>query len=281
MNKMWRYILKNYYALLLIGLLFLFHFIWGRGLGLFTAIMALLPLAFVIWFLQQVNFYFINPPIHRFLAMIWLTLKGIIAGAFWIFIIGCSCLPSPFQVPHPFANFSHPLLDIFSVGWIMPLIIAPLLGILVSIQKITLSQINLLILIFIFSPPIAWLFTPPARPCFSFEEEMSRNNLEKLRMAISIYYKEHKIYPPTLNTPSFKFANNIPEVRLSKIIQEKQEISHPLKSNKVLIVTTKPNQKIQPHQITDEGGWIYSSDSGDIRINCSHLDSKGIPYSSW
>ena len=52
-------------------------------------------------------------------------------------------------------------------------------------------------------------------------------------------------------------------------------------SNNIVIIRTKPNQKIQPDQITDEGGWIYSPNSGDIRINCSHKDSKGVPYYEW
>jgi hypothetical protein len=59
------------------------------------------------------------------------------------------------------------------------------------------------------------------------------------------------------------------------------KVADHLNSDKIIYVKTKPNQKIQPHQITDEGGWIYSSDSGDIRINCSHLDTAGIPYSDW
>ncbi|MBU0533161.1 hypothetical protein KKB44_06735 [Candidatus Micrarchaeota archaeon] len=58
------------------------------------------------------------------------------------------------------------------------------------------------------------------------------------------------------------------------------ETSHP-DSNKAFIIRTKPNQKIQSNQITDKGGWIYSPDSGDIRINCNHKDSKGVPYYEW
>ena len=56
--------------------------------------------------------------------------------------------------------------------------------------------------------------------------------------------------------------------------------NHP-RSNKIVYAKTKPNQKIQLSQITDEGGWIYSPDIGDIRINCSHKDSKGVPYYEW
>jgi len=53
-------------------------------------------------------------------------------------------------------------------------------------------------------------------------------------------------------------------------------------SNDIIIIHTNPNQKkIQPSQITNENGLIYSPDSGDIRINCNHKDSKGVPYYEW
>ncbi|MEW6096467.1 MAG: hypothetical protein AB1567_08085 [bacterium] len=41
----------------------------------------------------------------------------------------------------------------------------------------------------------------------------------------------------------------------------------------VKIVNTAFNEYISASQITDEGGWIYSPNSGDIRINCSHQDT--------
>ncbi|MEW6609172.1 MAG: hypothetical protein AB1414_17300 [bacterium] len=67
-----------------------------------------------------------------------------------------------------------------------------------------------------------------------------------------------------------------------EVVIEKFGYGHKIyKSPKVFIIHTKPNQRIQPNQITDEEGWIYSSDSGDIRINCSHKDSKGVPYYEW
>ncbi|MEW6481429.1 MAG: peptidylprolyl isomerase [bacterium] len=67
-----------------------------------------------------------------------------------------------------------------------------------------------------------------------------------------------------------------------EVVIEKFGHGHKMyKSTKTLIVHTKSNQRIHPSQITDEGGWIYSPDSGDIRINCSHKDSKGVYYYEW
>jgi hypothetical protein len=40
--------------------------------------------------------------------------------------------------------------------------------------------------------------------------------------------------------------------------------------------TTPPNDYISANQIGDVGGWIYSSTSGDCRINCNHRDTASV-----
>jgi len=110
-------------------------------------------------------------------------------------------------------------------------------------------------------------------------ENLTRQTLTNARKSLSIYFKENEKYPESLDVlyekEAFWFGWN------TILPLEKRKVSHQLISYKYLIVKIKPNQKIQPDQITDKGGWIYSPDSGDIRINCSHKDNKGVPYYEW
>jgi hypothetical protein len=118
-------------------------------------------------------------------------------------------------------------------------------------------------------------------------ESITRKNLRYLRKFITLYRQEYGHFPITWNkealckenTSSILF-NYIEVIDPILKIHLPSKTKH-LPTTNIKIVSTKPGQKIQPHQITDEGGWIYSSDSGDIRINCSHLDTAGIPYSDW
>jgi hypothetical protein len=103
-------------------------------------------------------------------------------------------------------------------------------------------------------------------------ESIMHKKLSYLRTKIISYKRNKGVYPNPSDLKKWIFS--------SFLIKRRYEL-HPFYFKKLDVVSTSPNQKIQPHQITDEGGWIYSSDSGDIRINCSLCDSKGIPYSSW
>jgi hypothetical protein len=118
----------------------------------------------------------------------------------------------------------------------------------------------------------------------TIEEEL-KFKLTNLRKAISLYFKTHKRFPKELATFDFqlRFLGGLMKyypVILPAKDNEGRKILHNICCD-VLYVSTKPTKRIQFDQITDEGGWIYSSDSGDIRINCSHKDSKGIPYYEW
>jgi hypothetical protein len=149
--------------------------------------------------------------------------------------------------------------------------------------------IRILIFLFIFSPIIGLCIFPSTEPVSLVDkarEGATKENLDLMRSVINDYYKENGIYPITLDIqvhtietsalPPFvpNYLELIPKVHL------RREISH-IDSNEVLIVSTEPGQKIQPEQITDEGGWIYNPSNGDIRINCSHKDLNGIPYYEW
>ncbi|MDI6734804.1 MAG: hypothetical protein QME42_01200 [bacterium] len=167
-------------------------------------------------------------------------------------------------------------------------LIACLLGYRLQWYKTLRHKIIILFLVLLLvSSPIIGLCIFPSIDSISridkAKEVATMGNLGFIRSSIATYYKENKIYPITLDNQSRqigtltvsgfipKYVEKVPKAHLSK------KIPH-VDSNTILIINTKPNQKIQPHQITDKGGWIYSSNSGDIRINCNHKDSKGVYY---
>jgi type II secretion system protein G len=110
-------------------------------------------------------------------------------------------------------------------------------------------------------------------------EAGARGNLGALRSAIAIYYGDTRGYwPRTLDTntyveasssetlPAFinRYMAKIPYATL------RRQIPHSRVAD-VEYTTTRPNEEIT--QTKDVGGWIYSSNSGDIRINCTCRDT--------
>lgn len=94
-------------------------------------------------------------------------------------------------------------------------------------------------------------------------EGATKKTLAAMRSSINNYYKENNIYPLTLDTQVHTIDTSILPPFVPDYIelipyastQRKRDILH-YRSNNVVIVTTRPGQKIQPEQITDEGGWI-------------------------
>lgn len=95
-------------------------------------------------------------------------------------------------------------------------------------------------------------------------------NLGSLRSALSIYYGDLEgSYPPALEslTVNGKYLTEIPRAQVPGAHQP---------SRAVLIGKT-PN---------DAGGWLYNNDPrdanvGNVRINCTHTDSKGQDWASF
>lgn len=184
----------------------------------------------------------------------------IISGALWGGIIEVFFTPLDSFNPFPI---------------IFPVIIGYLLGFICKWpNKALLIKIifNFLMVSFIISPIIVSFTLPSYKLSRSLinksREKNTKNNLKALRLFIANYYKKNKSYPSKLNE-NINFFVLLP-----------RKIGHP-DFNKILTIRTRADQKIQSAQITDEGGWIYSPDSGDIRINCSHKDSKGVSYYEW
>jgi prepilin-type N-terminal cleavage/methylation domain-containing protein len=112
-------------------------------------------------------------------------------------------------------------------------------------------------------------------------EVVARANLCALRAAITIYYGDTKgLWPPGLDNKKYIRGNEtLPEFipRYMKAIPPatlRRKVPHN-NSASVEIVDTGPFNKITT-EVSDKGGWIYSSTSGDIRINCTCKDSYHI-----
>ena len=115
-------------------------------------------------------------------------------------------------------------------------------------------------------------------------EAGARGNLGALRSAIAIYYGDTKGYwPRSLSTtatfvgigdeteplPAFipKYLARIPYATLKRNAANSR-------SNNVSMANTAEDLEIAETQISaDKGGWIYSSNSGDIRINSKVADT--------
>lgn len=118
-------------------------------------------------------------------------------------------------------------------------------------------------------------------------EAKTKDNLANLRVAINNYYSANPgFYPRDLDNkadilndqliPAFipDYMPEIPKARLRTNLGSTN--SH---TNNVTIIDTGTNMMVED-DITDIGGWIYSSTTGEIRINCKKKDSKEKMYYS-
>ncbi|MEW6096101.1 MAG: type II secretion system protein [bacterium] len=117
-------------------------------------------------------------------------------------------------------------------------------------------------------------------------EAATKANLGAIRVAVSIYFADNKgVWPRELNTagwtnsdehfPAFipTYIQKIPRATLQK------PNPHPHTKEceeNIVYVPTEMYGRITEDQITDLGGWIYSSNGGDVRVNCNHRDSTAF-----
>lgn len=114
-------------------------------------------------------------------------------------------------------------------------------------------------------------------------EAGARGNLGALRSAIAIYYGDNKgVWPASLTTnkhtiyhepfPAFisGYMSKIPKATLQR--------SNPHNNTNTIdyTLTDETVPYITKAQVTNLGGWIYSSRSGDCRINCNHRDTSSV-----
>jgi len=119
-------------------------------------------------------------------------------------------------------------------------------------------------------------------------EAATKANLGALRSAISIYFADNKgIWPRELTDKPWtnggeSFPAFIP-IYMKKIPKATLQRSNPHPhtpdyEEHIEYVPTEVYGEIAAGQITDFGGWIYSSNGGDIRVNCNHRDSSSVNY---
>ena len=103
-----------------------------------------------------------------------------------------------------------------------------------------------------------------------WKEEITKNNLVRLRAALNIYYADYDgVYPENLESLVPKYISRIPEVDLGI---------------DGFPVTNKVTYGKQPD---NTGGWIYCNDKndpdyyGNIIVNCTEKDSLGNVWNSY
>lgn len=120
------------------------------------------------------------------------------------------------------------------------------------------------------------------------KEAKTEDSLANLRTAVGNYYSTNQgVWPVAFDDQAHLVDGNtyppfIPHYMPKAIPRAKLRNSIPaaMDTSTVTIVTTGPTEQITTGKITDIGGWIYSSNSGDLRINSLDMDSKGERYYS-
>ncbi|MBI5597905.1 MAG: DUF2330 domain-containing protein [Elusimicrobia bacterium] len=105
-------------------------------------------------------------------------------------------------------------------------------------------------------------------------EGATRGNLGQIRGALSIYYGDKDgLYPAELDALTKTGKSGLPY--LEKIHAAKTPPHHPDSS-----------QVRYGKDIDDSGGWLYNNlkgdgDFGELRVNCTHTDTKGSAWDSY
>lgn len=114
-------------------------------------------------------------------------------------------------------------------------------------------------------------------------EASTKANLGTLRVSITIYFADTKgIWPNKLTTNTWRNGDEILPAFIPTYIQRipkatlRKTIKHSSEEDNIEYVTTEIYGQISAEQITDKGGWIYSPNGGDIRVNCNHKDSTSF-----
>jgi type IV pilus assembly protein PilA len=130
-------------------------------------------------------------------------------------------------------------------------------------QGFTLVQLGIvLVIIFILAIMSVPRFADLIRKS---KENETKIELSNLRNALHSYYEQNGgNYPIKFNDDKFvgKYIDQIPKVRLGKYHKDSSEI--------------KINDGLD-----DFGGWYYDSESGEIKVNCKHKDTKGQIINKW
>jgi type II secretory pathway pseudopilin PulG len=105
---------------------------------------------------------------------------------------------------------------------------------------------------------------------YQSREGRTKTNLGDVRGALAIYYSDNfGLYPSELGTP---------ETRLSSVLVPKYLKTMPVTDLKHFHPAKKSTVQ---DTLDDQGDWVYSLLNGFVGVNCTHMDTKGLPVSSW
>ena len=105
---------------------------------------------------------------------------------------------------------------------------------------------------------------------YQSREGRTKAHLADLRGALAIYYSDNfGLYPSDEGTADTRLQKTLVPQYIKAI--PAVELSH---------LHARSMRTIQD-RINDAGDWSYSMLNGLITVNCTHLDTKGQPISSW
>lgn len=107
-------------------------------------------------------------------------------------------------------------------------------------------------------------------------EQRAKGALSAVRSALSVFFGDSEgLYPVDLRqlTEGGKYLKELPSVETG---------GHP-RSSKVRLLTRVRDQYDLEGQLEDSGGWLYVADRdsplfGTVVIDCTHEDSRGVPW---
>lgn len=95
-------------------------------------------------------------------------------------------------------------------------------------------------------------------------EVVALGNLGAMRSALSLYRDDHKTYPLTLE------ALTVEGRYLVRLNEAKTQLHHP--DSATVRLGSAPG---------DSGGWLYDPAKGELRIDCTHTDTRGKAWASY
>lgn len=132
-----------------------------------------------------------------------------------------------------------------------------------TLVELMLTVAILSILVVVAIPKFADLFRRS-------KEGSTKGSLSALRSASSMYSaSEFGVYAENLPSLTTQYVDIISTAKLGEY--------HPDSASDLTVYTST----VASTDVTDLGGWIYSSQSGEVAVNCTHTDRENIPFYTW
>ncbi|OGR80584.1 MAG: hypothetical protein A3B80_06665 [Elusimicrobia bacterium RIFCSPHIGHO2_02_FULL_39_36] len=132
-----------------------------------------------------------------------------------------------------------------------------------TLVELMLTVTILAILVVVVTPKFAELFRRS-------KEGATKGSLSALRSGSSMYSaSEFGVYAQNLISLTTQYIDVVPTAKLGKY--------HNDSASELTVYTST----VASTDVTDVGGWIYSSQSGEVTVNCTHTDRENIPFYTW